>query len=315
MLSSEDSPPQPDTFALSYGALEKLLISLTGGEQSSIASRFRKLRPKFADDGLLTRPGNRVSYDLSRTLAICAIYQINQLTIPLGHAVDLVVGNWPEIAQACINAGSEETRSEFLVRIYVDAFRQMHAGSTKPASWAGVGPSASTEFPHICLDCRLIVDNLASLFDASGFHQSSLANAFERLDRDFGGKAGADADAPPVPKKVEPGFFGTGPYFERARVLLSADPKSRLSPGEHHRLQAHLDYVEAPAPIDSWKRYIGTEPRKGALVQMLAARGAQLGLASRMIGNVETLRDAILTRDESLQLIGKGEMLLSKLAR
>lgn len=311
MSKPDGGTAHTERFAISYGMLERLLVRLVDGSQNSVASRFRKLRPKFADDGLLTKPGNRVSYDLSRTLAIGAIYQINQLTIPQGHAVDLVVTNWPEIANGCLNAWGEATRTSSIVRIFVDAFQSAEDGQSAPASWATVTGASPCNLPHISIDCRMLVDELESLVEATGTDREPLAEAFNSLQRDFGALIRDGNEAPPIPSRAEPGFFGSGPYFQRARALLSPNLAASFGKGERARLQAYLNYLENPAPIDSWKRFIGTEPGSGRLVHMLAAWGAELGLASKLIGNVNTLRDATLSRDGALDLIERGEARLS----
>ena len=68
MTKTRDADREP--FTLRYGPLEAMLSRLMDVSGKAIVTRFRKLRPKFAADGLLTDTGNRVDYDLSRILAI-----------------------------------------------------------------------------------------------------------------------------------------------------------------------------------------------------------------------------------------------------
>ena len=308
MIKARDGGIEP--FALKYGALDALLTELLGDRGDAVVTRFRKLRPKFAADGLLTENGSRVSYDLTRVLAICAIYEVNALSIPQGHAVDIVVANWPEIARACLTAWqdvpkdgtpSADERPSF-VRIYIDALN----GSPQDDTWASLEPDAMPGSPHVALDCRPIVSAVIAAADQSG-QGDRLALAFAELDSTFGWDALVEGDAARLPTRKESDFFGTGPYFDRARALLAVEPGKRLHRRRVARLQAALDYLESPAPIDSWKRFIGTDESKPRLVHMLAAWGVELGLKSVTVGEVGTFRIAFSDRPAALALIERGE--------
>ena len=303
-------------FALRYGALEALLVGLTGARGSAIVSRFRKLRPKFAADGLLSETGANVSYDLTRILAICATYELNSLSVPQGSAVDIVVANWPEIARACLTAwrkasgdgsAGDEKRSP-VVRIHFDALNE----SAEEGSWASLLPDAVPGSPHLAVDCRPVIAAVAAVAEQSG-QSGRLAQAFGDLEGMFGWDVLHEADPERLPRRKESEFFGTGPYFDRARVLLAVEPGQELHGRRAARLQAALDYLEAPAPIDSWKRFIGSEPGRPRLVHMLAAWGVGLKLKSATIGEVGTLHTASVDRSAALDLIGRGERHVAKL--
>lgn len=305
-----------EPFALKYGELEPLLADLVDGRGNAIVNRFRKLRPKFASDGLLTETGNRVRYDLTRTLAISAIYEVNALSIPQGYAVDIVVANWPEIARACLtawhgasqNGPAGDRRRSPLVRIYVDALNE----SPEDGSWASIRPDAIPGSPHIALDCGHLIDAVIAGADRSG-QSARLAQAFLELESMFGWETLVEGDPERLPRRKESDFFGTGPYFERARALLAVEPGKKLHRRQAARLQALLDYLELPAPIDSWKRHIGTEAGRPRLVHMLAAWGVGLNLKSTMIGDVATFQMAYLDREAALDLIARGEKHVAKL--
>ncbi|MES2096766.1 MAG: hypothetical protein V4459_08380 [Pseudomonadota bacterium] len=314
MAKTREDGDEP--FALKYGALESLLSGLVGGRGNAIVSRFRKLRPKFASDGLLTETGNRVSYDLTRTLAICAIYELNSLSIPQGYAVDIVVANWPEIARACLSAwqlasgdgpAGDKKRSP-IVRIYIDALNE----SPEDGTWASPLPDAIPGSPHVTLDCGPVVDAVTAAAEQSE-QGAQLAQAFVELESTFGWETLDEGDPKRLPRRKESDFFGTGPYFARARVLLAVEPGQKLHRRRAARLQAILDYLEMPAPIDSWKRFIGTDPGRPRLVHMLAAWGVGLKLKSATIGEVATIHTASLDRAAALDLISRGEEHVAKL--
>lgn len=299
-------------FTLKYGAVEALLVELTGGTGNAIVTRFRKLRPKFAADGLLSETGNNVSYDLTRILAICATYELNSLAIPQGSAVGIVVANWPEVARACLTAwhaasnqglAGNEKRSS-VVRIHIDALNE----SPEDGSWASLEPDAVPDSPHVALDCRPVVDAVIAAAERSG-QSARLAQAFVEVESTFGWEALDEGDPERLPRRKESDFFGTGPYFDRARILLAVEPGKQLHRRRAAHLQAVLDYLEMPAPIDSWKRFIGTDPGRPRLVHMLAAWGVSLELKSTTIGQVETLHTVSFDRAAALDLISRGAAL------
>lgn len=304
-------------FVLQYGDLEKLLLDLGMGPQSSIASRFRKLRPKFARDNLLSKTGNRVSYDLTRVLSICAIFQLNSMGVPQGDAVSIVISNWPEIARAFLLASrsSEASREEAdplsdgLVQIYVDAFP---LSAPAPTSWASIAEVPPIRISHIVLDCRPIFACLGTVGPEA---VQQLPRALEELERTFGWERLGESEAPRLPERLDSGFFGSGPYFERARVLVAMRDPTKLPTFELERLQAYLTYVEAPPPIDSWKQYIGTGPGEPRLIHLLAVCGLELGLKSRAVGS-DTLRVAAFpSAARALDLIERGEAHLAATIR
>lgn len=298
-----------EPFALKFGELEPLLTRLLGTNQALVLSRFRKLRPKFAADGLQTETGNWVSYDLTRVLAICATFEINALSVPQGHSVDIVVGNWPEFAKTFLKAwrgiravGQSADNAPSTIRIYVNALGR----NPIEGSWASVEDDAPIGVSHIALDCRVIVDAVASAAEQAG-KKDQLADAFDELEITFGWEVMTEHDAERLPRRRGSDFFGTGPYFARARALLAAEPDMPIDARSRDRLQATLDYLEKPAPIDSWKRFIGTDVHKPRLVHRLAAWGAGLGLRSNTIGLSGTLQSAFDDRDETIRLIERGE--------
>lgn len=309
-------PGDQSVFTLKYGAVEALLAVLMGGTGNAIVTRFRKVRPKFAPDGLLSETGNNVSYDLTRILAICETYELNALAIPQGSAVGIVVANWPEVARACLTAWhaaagqepSADHKRSSVVRIHIDALNE----SPEDGSWASLEPDAAHDSPFVTLDCRPVVDAVIAAAERSG-QSARLAEAFVEIESTFGWETLDEGDPERLPRRKESDFFGTGPYFNRARILLAVEPGKKLHRRRAAHLQAVLDYLEMPAPIDSWKRYIGTDPGRPRLVHMLAAWGVSLKLKSRTIGQVETLRMASFDRAAALDLIDRGEEHVARL--
>ena len=298
-------------FALKFGDMRKLLTRLEMGSEASIASRFRKLRPKFALDNLLSKRGNWLDYDLARVLSICAIYSVNSVSVPQGDAVPIIIRNWPEIARASLAAnqaiidGSEPSDEE-LVRIYVDAFPLDDAmGST----WAMAAKAPLIGLPHIVLDCRAIVAALVEMRPGD----DSLQAAFGMIERTFGWEKLRADEEPRLPSRLESGFFGTGPYFVRARALISVTDAGFVRRRERLRLQSYLDYLEAPPPIDAWKMFIGTDEGKPRLHHMLSGWGIELGLKSNLLAS-HTLRSAAFPiNDRALDLIERGQRHLATL--
>lgn len=310
------SPKTNETFALKFGELQPLLTRLLDASEALVLSRFRKLRPKFAADGLLTETGNWVSYDLTRVLAICATFEINALSVPQGHSVDIIVGNWPELAKAFlkswrgVNSAKDQAKpAPAIIRIYVDTLGR----DPVEGSWASVEDDAPTATSHIALHCGPIVAAVAAAAEYAG-KAGPLAAAFEELESTFGWEDMKESDACRLPLRSESDFFGTGPYFKRARALLAVDPNVPMHARSRARLQAMLDYLEKPAPIDSWKRFIGTETNKPRLVHLLAAYGAGLGLESNTIGHSGVLHSAFDDREAAIRLIERGERRAAELA-
>jgi hypothetical protein len=276
-----------ETFGLKYGELEDLIVATVGGHRETVITRFRKLRPKFAPDMLLSRPGVRVSYDLPRAIAIVAVYLVNSITVPQAQAVGLVIANFPEIARGClvaweaIQAGERSDDSKSTVFIRIDAFDDAWEANPAGATWASVGPDDVSLGAQIVLNCHFVVAHLTDAQEARGNPQS-LRWAFEELDRAYGWNDRPQGDEPVTPTRLGSAFFSTGPYFARARVLLSAKADEPIGPLRRAMLQAHQNYVEAPPPIDAWKKYLGTDENELRLYQLLAVWGAGLGLQSSM---------------------------------
>lgn len=303
-------------FALRYSAMVEFLAATTDGTQKSIESRFRKLRPKFAPDNLLTSPGIRVEYDLTRVLAIGAIYALNALGLAQGHAVDIVVANWPEIALGYAAAWREHSKqlgtdddTPSLVSIYVDAFDEGRDGrDTALASWASNTESDPIDLSHVLLDCGPLVSALSCIADKAN-QQSTLRAAFEELGADFSAPVAIPRE---ISGKSGSAFFSTGPYFDRARTVLASEPGRKLSRRKVARLQTYLQYLEVPPSIDAWKAIIGREAGGPRLHQMLAAWGVRLGLQSSVVAG-EAMVDAAFDRAGALSLIESGEAALSAL--
>ena len=297
-------------FVIGYGLLEDLLQDIVGGRNGVIVSRFRKLRPKLAADGLLTETGNHVAYDLKRILAISAIFQLNALAIPQAHAVDIVVRNWAEIAQTFLQAqalatrqSSESLQSEGILHIYIDALTD----SPEVTSWALLQPDDKTGMSHLAIDCHRVVALLAQLCERQPAGSQRLSAAFDELHQDFGPATGQESHYAVVPKPIERSLFSDGPYFARARSLLSAEPSADRHPLTTSRLQTYLDYLENPAPVDRWKAHLGTKAEEPRLGHFLSAWGVEIGLSSNTIGSVDTLQTAAMSREQALKLISGGE--------
>lgn len=312
-MMTKSSSGDQEVFALKYGALEGLLVGLMGATSNAVVTRFRKLRPKFAADGLLSETGNNVSYDLTRILAIGATYELNSVWIPQGHGVDIVVTNWPEIARACLTAwhrqspATDKKRSP-VVRIYIDGLNE----TPKEGSWASLEPDALPGSPHVALDCSPVIDAVIAAAEHLG-QSARLAQAFVELESTFGWEVLDECDPKRLPRRKKSDFFGTGPYFERARALLAVEPGQKLHRRRVARLQAVLEYLEMPPPIDSWKRFIGTDPHQPRLVHRLAAWGSTLKLKSVTFGDVATLHMAAHDREAAFDLIRRGEEHVVKL--
>jgi hypothetical protein len=303
---------------MQYGELEDLLVSVVGGHREKVISRFRKLRPKFAADMLLSRPGTRVTYDLSRILSICAVYLVNSITIPQGQAVDVVIANFPEIARGSLRAwegiqsGDGGNRIQAVVHICVDAFDSAWEREPSGATWATLGPLTLDGGAKIALDCFHIVSHLVE-------HQEKhdgcerLTDGFTELARSYGWSDGLEGEAEVIPTRRGSTFFSTGPYFGRARAILAQSPQQKLSSQRRAMLQSHLNYVERPPPIDAWKKHLGTEERSPRLCHLVAVWGAELSLQSSIAGP-EVLKAASYPSNiRALALIEFGERKLAEL--
>ena len=302
-MPHQDSSDVP--FGLTYGQSEDLLVTLTAGKRAKIASRFRKLRPKFAADDLLTKTGNHVKYDLARVLSMGAIFTVNSLGIPQSHAVEIVVSNWPEIARACIltfrHPPAADVAQATTLNLYIDALDE-GVGEEDIISW-GTTHDDDSGIPHAVMDMAPILDALK----AHGHRDDArLDAAFNSLEEEFGWGVRSPDAVPLLPARIESEFFGTGPYFQRARALMSFAVGSTITSRQELRLQTFLDYLESPPPVDAWKQYIGADERAPRLVHILGARGAALGLRSKNVVT-ETL---VAASDDgaAARLIALGEM-------
>ena len=318
VISADSSGPSKEPFGLQYRELEELIVAILGGHREKVVTRFRKLRPKFAPDMLLSRPGIRVTYDLPRVLSIAAVYLVNSVTVPQAQAVDLVIANFPEIARGCllaweaVRSGGEGDRKRCAVFLHVDAFDDAWDGSPSGATWASVGPSDSDAGAQIVIDCHHIVSKVVAVHTARD-DPDSLVLAFEELARTYGWADKRQDDAPVIPTRLGSAFFSTGPYFARARAILAQDPETSITVQRRAMLQAHRDYIEAPPPIDGWKRHIGTEQGAPRLCHLIGVWGMELGLRSTIVGP-EVIKLASYPSDvRALELIERGERTLERL--
>lgn len=276
---------------LSYAALEAMIVGLHDADPEAVRARFRKLRLRPFPDDIRSTRGVRVAYDLPRVIAILAVFELNALYVPQGHAVSLVESTWPEWCRAAIAAAADVGHmprphemprwSSATVTVLPDAFgsevRAVAAYSTESDARLSTSPG-----PVIKTDVtRLIAAIRASATDANG---AALATAFVGLERSHGWTHKS------FPTRLElaeiargRGFLEEGPYLPRARALLDAklDDDGQVVATQRARLQAMLDYVDAPVPVDAWKANVGTaegEPRLGHLLQ---AWSAGIGLKPR----------------------------------
>jgi hypothetical protein len=305
-------------FGLRYGELEDLTVLILGGHREKVITRFRKLRPKFAPDMLLSSPGVRVNYDLPRVLSIAAVFLVNSTGVPLAKAVDLVIANFPELARGCLltwkaaDTGDDADRSRFLINIHVDGFDDEWEKGAYSVSWASNGPIQSEAGAHIVVDCLHVVHNLVVHQEATG-RRGSLAEGFDDLSRTYGWVNRLQGEAPVLPRRLGSSFFSTGPYFARARAILAHSPDQPISKARRALLQSHLNYIEWPPPIDAWKGILGTEHGAPQLRHLLAVWGLELGLQSSIAGT-EVMKDVSFPSDvRASALISGGEQMIAEL--
>lgn len=276
---------------LSYTALEKLIVDLHAAQPEAVRARFRKLRLRPFPDDIRSGQGNRVVYDLSRTLAILAVFEVNALHVPQGQAAAIVEATWPEWCRASITAACElglMTRPRDMpawsvptVTILPDTF----ADASKAVAAHASGPDARLSeggAPAITAQLARLVSALhaaARLDDAE-----ALTRAFEGLERSHGWTRKV------FPSRFElaqvalgRGFLEEGPYQERAKMLLDAalDGGGHVRPQHRGRLQAIADYLDEPAPVDAWKAVVGTDGGAARLGHLLQAWAVQIGLKPR----------------------------------
>ena len=161
-----------------------------------------------------------------------------------------------------------------------------------------------------------VADYVLAVYAAAAFERigerlpdgsQRLSAAFDELHQEFGPATGQKSHHALVPKPIERSLFSDGPYFARARSLLSAEPSTDRHPLTTSRLQTYLDYLENPAPVDRWKAHLGTTAEEPRLGHFLSAWGVEIGLSSNTIGSVDTLQTAAMGREQALKLISGGE--------
>jgi hypothetical protein len=277
---------------LSYGATERLLAELHETTPESIRSRFRKLRLKPFPDEIRSGTGRRIAYDLPRILALAAVFDLNRLYVPQGRAVELVETCWPEWCRAFLAAAAVcsllpdgldvPLGASSSIRLLVDAYNDGFGGPELMKSEAEAIQVHGTAMPpSIEVDTMRIVGKLASTVSP----KRALSEAFTRLERAFGWTAPATPHRASVAEMSRGrGFLDEGPYFERAKALLcepSRFPDPERTPLAFGRMQALIDYIEDPAPIDRWKAEIGDDEDRPRLGHLLSFWAASKGLKVR----------------------------------
>lgn len=276
---------------LSYTALEKLIIDLHAAQPQAVRARFRKLRLRPFPDDIRSGQGNRVGYDLSRTLAILAVFEVNALHVPQGQAAAIVEATWPEWCRASIAAACElglMTRPRDMpawsaptVTILPDAFADAPTAVAAHAS----GPDARLGeggAPAITVDMARLMSELHAAAPSSD--AEALTRAFEDLERSHGWTRKTFPSRSELAQVARGrGFLEEGPYQERAGTLLDAalDGDGHVLPQHRGRLQAIADYLDEPAPVDAWKAVVGTDGGSARLGHLLQAWGVQIGLTPR----------------------------------
>ena len=285
MTSAEAAP----AFSMTYGVLERTLAGLADASPDAIRVRFRKLRLRPFPDDIQSGTGNRIRYDLRRVLAIAAAFELNRLYVPQGQAAQLVEAAWPEWCRAAIAAavelglasrpGAMPSGMGPVLTLRPNAFGGDERFAVDARSTVEV--EAPLSAPSIRVDMRRV---LAALVDAEDSDASvRLGTSMRELDATFGWSDQvlpefATLSSMPLGET----FLDEGPYFERARVLLShADqPFDRAGcPAEAARLEALVSYLRRPAPLDAWKAEIGDRADDFRLKHLLSAWASRLGLA------------------------------------
>lgn len=300
------------TTGLSYGELESVLAALHECTPEQIRVRFRKLRMRPFPDEIRSGTGRRIVYDLPRTLAIGAVFELNRLLVPQGQAAAIVERTWPEWCRAAIATAIgfemiERPRAMAadagqVLTLWPDAF-----ASGEPV-WAAMTNDAEDPAagPFISVDLRRIVGALLAPH-AKDMTRKDLAGAFTSLEASFGWTR------PEIPSRGEVAkmtrgrnFLDRGPYLDRVEALLGAPATSfdENHPATRRRMQAIFDYLEDPVPIDAWKAEIGTEPSAPRLKHLVHAYAVENGLVPKK-RLPDTLLNAALidTRDHGLALV------------
>lgn len=303
----------PVDFAIGYGALEAALAGLVGADGEAVRIRFRKLRLRPFPD-IQTGIGQRVRYDLPRAIAIAAVFELNALLLPQGQAVALVQRAWPEVCRAAIAAAVELDLARHPagmpdsagpnLALMPDAFARGASADVVAAVAGSVWPSAS-HAPAIQIDMRRIVGALSAAASGS---EDALAMSAAELEQSFGWSRPIlkSGEVSRVVRGVS--FLAEGPWFERAEALLTA-PDGSFEPSRRPdaaiRMQALLDYLLAPAPVDAWKGEIGECKSEPRLKHLLAAFGRDRGLQV-FIPHVLTSSAGPEPADRALDLLGRA---------
>lgn len=278
-------------FAMSYGELERLLSTLVGADPRIVRARFRKLRLRPFPDDIQTGTGVRVRYDLRRTLAIAAVFEINNLYVPQGSAASMVEASWPECCRALLAAA-------FMQGIIPrPASMPESCGSIVEIGCSAVAASEGTLIdatvtnvidrdrlairPLIAVDVARLAMLLAhSTGDGMGGREG-LVEALAEMDRDFGWSkpvVGSDSFAT---LHWSDSFLDEGPYFQRALAFLQAPTEhfdAKLHPANRMRLQTLYGYLEHPSPIDAPKREIGHSAERHRLRHYLHFHAKDMGI-------------------------------------
>jgi hypothetical protein len=276
---------------LSYTALESLIIGLHSAQPQAVRARFRKLRLRPFPDDIRSGQGNRVDYDLSRTLAIIAVFEVNALHVPQGQAAAIVEATWPEWCRASIAAAcglglitspqDMPAWSAATVTMLPDAFMDAPTAVAAHASRSDVRLSEGGA-PAIAVEVTRLVSALHSAVPEGD--ADALTCAFEDLERSHGWTRKTFPSRSELAQVARGrGFLEKGPYEDRARALLDAtlDGGGHVLLQHRGRLQAIADYLDEPAPVDAWKSVVGTDGGSARLGHLLQAWAVQIGLKPR----------------------------------
>ncbi|NYD89211.1 hypothetical protein [Sphingomonas melonis] len=263
-----------EALSLPYGVLERTIARLNATDTEAIRTRFRKLRLRPFPRDIRTGTGVRVRYDLARSIALATVFELNSLWLPQGSAVAVVERAWPEICRAAVCAASElgllrrpraaPSSAGSIVTFMPDGFA---SGAVAEVVAARVGGSTEPAGFGLRLDMARQVSALVSAADSS-----DPETAFVDLEARFGWTHPRDLAAPDQPGGD---FLHDGPYFERAEALLGMAHGSGAAVVVEPpaRVQALVDYLADPAPVDAWKAMLGTradQPRLGHLLMAFA---------------------------------------------
>ncbi len=261
-----------DAFALPYGTLERTIADINATDPEAIRIRFRKLRLRPFPRDIRTGTGVRVRYDLARSIAIATVFELNSLWLPQGNAVSIVERAWPEICRAAICAASDlglmrlppaaPSSAGPVVTFMPDGFA---SAATADIVAARVGGRRDSAGSGLRLDMRRQISALVSAVDTG-----DPGAAFADLEARFGWTRSHDTAAS---DRSARDFLNDGPYFDRAEALLDlahdADVAADAAPSD--RMQALVDYLADPAPVDVWKTNLGTSANKPRLGHLLMA--------------------------------------------